>query len=292
MTSTPSTYSQGAEPSFTAMWHAHLRNMHATQHDRPILDDRQSVQLVPESVGAQVAEVMGRFSPHTADAIIAMSVVRHRLLLDQIHQADQAGVRQLVVLGAGLDTTAYRMPGDLSSWTVFEVDHPATQTWKQGRAAAAGWQTPSNLVYAPCDFESQEIFHALSAVGFDVTQPALVSLFGVILYLTREATIGAFEQLADLAPGSSVVVTYSPPPDGGDPIAAEAFGNSSKKVDSTGESFIGHYSAEDLEALIRHAGFGDVTHHPNDELSRHYFGDRSDGLRLAAIEQILTARPA
>ena len=128
------------EPSFTAMWHAWLRNTHATVHPSPIFYDTRSIQLVPEQTLGQVVSVMESFSPETADAIILMAVIRHRVLIDRLPQAHERGVRQLVILGAGLDTTAFRLPEWAHQWRVFEVDRPATQEWKRQKIAGVCWE--------------------------------------------------------------------------------------------------------------------------------------------------------
>lgn len=204
--------------------------------------------------------------------------------------ADRRGVRQLVILGAGLDTTAFDLPAWGERWRVFEVDHPATQEWKRQQIAQLDWNAPANLVYAPCDFETDGILGALDRAGFDRSQPAIVSLFGVILYLTLDATQATLAELASLAPGSEVTISYSPPPDGTDRVAAETFANATPTVDSTGESFIGHYRPHDLERLVRRAGFDNVTHDDIDALNARYLNGRPDRLRLHPIEQLITAR--
>jgi hypothetical protein len=100
-------YRAGREPSFTAMWRACLRNTHATAHASPIFIDTRSVQLVPADVCERVRSVMDGFSQETADAIVLMSVIRHRVLAERLPDANDRGGRQLVILGAGLDTTAF-----------------------------------------------------------------------------------------------------------------------------------------------------------------------------------------
>ena len=277
------------EPSFTAMWHAWMRNAHAGTHPSPIFADTRSVQLVPEATRRDVVTLMSGFSPQAADALIFMAVIRFRLLADRLPEANERGVRQLVILGAGLDTTVFSLSDWAQAWRVFEVDHPATQEWKRQQIANLGWQTPTNLVFAACDFETQTLLSALDAAGFDRTRPAVVSLFGVILYLTADATKALLRELASLAPGSEVLMTYSPPPGGPDPAVEEVWDKSSPKVDETGESFIGHYTAAEIERIVRDAGFRDVQHHHVDALNATYFADRSDGLELHTIEQILTA---
>jgi methyltransferase (TIGR00027 family) len=282
-------YRAGREPSFTAMWHACLRNTHATAHASPVFVDTRSVQLVPADVRLRVQSVMDGFSATTAEAIVLMSVIRHRLLAERLPAAFQRGFRQLVILGAGLDTTALALAEEGVDWRVFEVDHPATQEWKRAQIANVGWELPESLVFAPCDFESQDLLSALDLAGFDRTQRTVVSMFGVILYLTLDATRATLRQLAGLAPQSEITVSYCPPPDGTDPAASETFAKASPTVDATGESFIGYYRDSELEQLAHEAGFSDVIHHPLAALNARYFNSRPDGLLLHSIEQLLTA---
>jgi len=232
---------------------------------------------------------MDGFSPETADAIVLMSVIRQRVLAERLPAANERGVRQLVILGAGLDTTAFALPAWGHAWRVFEVDHPATQEWKRAQIAHVGWTRPPNLVFAPCDFETQDLLSALDAAGFVRTRPAVVSLFGVILYLTRDATQTTLRQLAGLAAQSEVTLSYCPPPDGTDPIVTEVFERASPTVDASGERFIGYYREAELERLAREAGFSAVIHHPLATLNARSFDGRPDRLRLHPIEHLLTA---
>jgi methyltransferase (TIGR00027 family) len=277
------------EPSFTAMWHAWIRNAHATTHESPIYVDTQSVQLVPDATVQDVETLMGGFSAETADALILMAVIRYRVLADRLPDAGQRGIRQFVILGAGLDMTTFSLPSFARSWRVYEVDHPATQEWKRRELAKLGWGVPGNLVFAPCDFETQDLLGAIAAAGFDRRLPTMVSLLGVILYLTADSTEALLRDLASLAPGSEVVMTYNPPPDGIDPVVQEVWDKSSPKVDETGESFIGHYTSSQIQALAAEAGFSEAIHHSVEDLNAAYFCDRPDGLRLHSIEQLLIA---
>ncbi len=282
-------YRAGREPSFTAMVHACLRNTHATAHASPIFTDTRSVQLVPPDVRQRAQAYLDGFSPQTADALVLMSVIRYRVLAERLPEANGRGIRQFVILGAGLDTTGFALPAWADDWRVFEVDHPATQDWKRAQIANLGWETPPNLVFAPCDFETQELLSALDAAGFDRTRPAVVSLFGVIIYLTLDATKATLSKLAGLAAQSEVTISYTPPPDGTDFVARETREKTSPVVDASGESFIGDYRESELERLVRNAGFSDVIHHPLTVLNARYFDGRPDGLQLHPIEQLLTA---
>ena len=237
----------------------------------------------------QFLSFMDAYSKEAADAIVLMSVIRQHVLADGLPAAHDRGVRQLVILGAGLDTTAFAWPAWAAEWRLFEVDHPATQQWKRQQITKVGWHTPSNLVFTPCDFETQDLLSALDAAGFNRTSQTTVSLFGVIVYLTPDATRATLAQLATLARGSEVLITYCPPPDGTDAAAQETFDKASPRFDTAGESFLGYYRESEIERLVREAGFQDVIHHPNESLNARYLTHRTEGLRLHPIEQLLTA---
>jgi methyltransferase (TIGR00027 family) len=266
-----------------------LRNTHATAHTAPILSDTYSVQLVPHNVRKQVQTFMDGFSQTTADACVLALATRQRVFADRLAVANDRGFRQVVILGAGLDTTAFTLPAWGSDWRVFEVDHPATQEWKRAQIAAVGWTLPPNLVFAPCDFEAQDLLSALAAAGFDRTQPAVLGLLGVIDYLTLDATQATFRQLVSLPAPSEVTISYNPPPDGTDPIADEAFKRLAPRVDAAGERFLGYYRESEIERLVREAGFSDIIHHPIAALNARFFNDRPDHLRLYSVQQFLTA---
>ena len=277
------------EPSFTAMWCAWARNNHATVHRSPIFSDTRSVQLVPEQALERVVSAMKGFSQEASDALILLTAVRQRVLADRLSLAHERGVRQLVILGAGLDTTGFGLPEWGDHWRVFEVDHPATQEWKRKRITDVCWEVPPNLVFAPCNFEREDLLSALAAAGFEPQLPSLVSLFGVIIYLTADATKAILTELATLAPGSEVTLTYESPPDGADPVVQETYDKVSPVVEATEESFVGYYHEWEMEALVCAAGFRDAIHHSTDELNARYLAGRSDYLRLRAIERLLTA---
>jgi methyltransferase (TIGR00027 family) len=265
------------EPSFTAMAHAYARSLHAEHDPSPIFSDTRSVQLVPADAVTRSRAFLGMFSPAAAEAFVLMSVARHRVLADELPRAHARGVRQLVVLS---------LPPWGAQWRVFEVDEPATQTWKRTRIAELGWELPQTLSFVPCDFERRAVLDALEAGGFDTEMPALVSLFGVLMYLGADAASATLVELGRLAEGSKVVLTYSVRPDGSDPDVQEAFALGSPVTDSTGESATGYYPDEEMERMVRDAGFADVVLHSLEELNGRYFGGVP---RLRAFEQILTA---
>ena len=172
---------------------------------------------------------------------------------------------------------------------MFEVDTPETQEWKRQQITAIGWEVPPNLVFAPCDFEQQGLLSALTAAGFDARLPALVSLFGVILYLNADATKQTLAELATLTSGSELMITYCSQADQADPVVRELMVKSTPVVDATGETYVGYYQESEMDSLVRTAGFSDALHHPIEKLNARYFAGRPDGLRLRPMERLLTA---
>jgi len=120
-------------------------------------------------------------------------------------------VRQYVILGAGLDSFAYRNPFPSAALHVYEIDHPDTQNWKRQRLRDAGIELSQSLTFIPVDFERHTLADAMATGGFDSSQPAFVSWLGVSAYLTREAVMNTLAYVASLAPGSEIVFSYVVP---------------------------------------------------------------------------------
>ncbi len=168
--------------------------------DQPkVLDDPLAVPIV----GAEAAEKL-RASPKernhpVARAFRAFMVARSRYAEDQLAQAVERGVRQYVVLGAGLDTFAYR--NHYAQLRVFEVDHPATQAWKLEQLQTAGIAIPASLKFVPVDFEQQTLADGLEKGGFESGSPAFFSWLGVTPYLTRESCMATLRFIAQMPAG-------------------------------------------------------------------------------------------
>ena len=139
----------------------------------------------------------------------ASMVARARFVEDLVLEQAAQGVAQYVILGAGLDSFAQRRPDIASRMRVFEVDQPAPQEWKRRRLVELGYGVPEWLQLVPVDFEAgASAWQALAEAGFDATRPAFVASTGVSMYLTRDATLATFRQVAALAPGSTLAMTF------------------------------------------------------------------------------------
>ena len=127
---------------------------------------------------------------------------RSRYAEDRLAEAVAQGVTQYVVLGAGLDTFAYRNP--FPALRVFEVDFPATQVWKRTMLEEAAIALPSNLVFVALDFEHQTLAEGLTQAGLDLQKPAFFGWLGVVPYLTLDAFRATLSVVAQMPAGSAV----------------------------------------------------------------------------------------
>jgi methyltransferase (TIGR00027 family) len=199
-------------PSATAHRVAMRRAAHQLP-DRPVvLDDPIALRIVGARGAAAIRANPRRFDSNFGRSLRLFLVARSRLAEDALATAVAAGVRQYVVLGAGLDTFAYRNPHPADALRVFEVDFPATQAWKRQLLRHAQIAEPASLTFAPVDFERDTLAHGLSAAGFDAAQPAFFSWLGVSMYLTRDAVMATLGFVARCPAGSGVTFDYLIPP--------------------------------------------------------------------------------
>lgn len=215
--------------SRTAMMTAYSRGYHAA-HDHPrIFDDFLAYRLLTEdertSVETQLMTSLRTFNPASAasfpdhaaamewmmqaGAAPAIVFPRAQYAEESLEKAVELGVRQYVILGAGLDTFAFRRPELMESLQVYEVDHPATQSYKRQRLTDLGWELPESLHFVPLDFMLQSLTAALTHSSLDPRAPTFFSWLGVTYYLTRDVVFATLRDIADVAPtGSSLIFDY------------------------------------------------------------------------------------
>jgi len=182
---------------------------------------------------------------------------RTRFAEDALAAAYERGARQLVVLGAGLDTYAYR--GELRDrLRIWEVDHPSTQAWKRRRLADAGIALPANLTFAPVDFEHETLAEGLDAAGFDAREQAFFTWLGVVPYLTEEAVRSTLGFISSLPHGAHVVFDYADPPESLSPEMRIAHARRAARVAESGEAFRSYFESEKLRAQLMAFGFRQV----------------------------------
>lgn len=273
-------------PSRTAQRVAVRRAAHQLL-DRPLVfEDPFALKIIgPDAASATEAKGDGRVS----GSFRAFMAVRSRYSEDELACAVARGVRQYVVLGAGLDTFAWRNPWpDLR---VFEVDFPATQHWKRQRLANVAMGEPALLTFAPVDFETQTLADGLRAAGFRTDQPAYFSWLGVTMYLTPEAFEASAGFIGALPPGSGVTFDYAVARSELGVFERLALDHLGKKVASIGEPFQLFFRPPELAATMRQLGFGETEDLGTDQLNSRYFPGRTDGLRLrGGIGRMMRAR--
>jgi len=278
-------------PSRTAQRVAVRRAAHQLL-DRPLVfEDPFAMTIIgPDAAAATLARAEGRVS----SSFRAFMAVRSRCSEDELAAAVARGVTQYVVLGAGLDTFAWRNP--FAGLRVFEVDYPATQHWKKQRLVNVGMEIPRSLTFAPVDFESQTLAEGLHSAGFRADLPAYFSWLGVTMYLTREAFESTVSFIGALPPGGGVTFDYAVERSELGIFERLALDHLAKKVASMGEPFRLFFRSQELADTMRRLGFSDLEDEGKDELNRRYLGEeagesRADGLKLrGGIGRLMRAR--
>ncbi|MFE2868688.1 class I SAM-dependent methyltransferase [Embleya sp. NPDC059259] len=232
----------------------------------------------------------GDMDPTLTEWFRAAIVARARFIEDLVVEQADRGVGQYVILGAGLDTFAQRRPEIASRLRVFEVDRPEPQVWKRRRLDELGFGVPDWLRLVPVDFEAGgSWWDRLTAAGFDAEQPAVVVSTGVALYLSREANAATLRRLAELAPGSTLAMTFQLPPQLLDPDKRAGFEVAVRGARESGTPFVSFFAPEEMLTLAREAGFPQARHVSAADLNDRYFTDRPDGLRTSSGEELLVA---
>ncbi|MBK9206208.1 MAG: class I SAM-dependent methyltransferase [Candidatus Obscuribacter sp.] len=211
----------------------------------------------------------------------ASIIARARYIEDLILELSRQSIKQYVILGAGLDTFAQRRPEIASHLKVFEVDQAGPQKWKAQRLIELGYGIPEWLRFVPVDFEvSGDWWQNLIQAGFDINAPAVVTSTGVSMYLTVDAISAMMRQVATLAPGSTLAMTFLLPLEMAAPEIREGMERSAKGAAASGTPFISFFKPEQIISLAKDAGFKKVEHVSAFNLNTKYFADRSDDLRL------------
>ena len=194
-----------------------------------------------------------------------------------------------MVLGAGLDTFAYRQPPYAGVLTIFEVDHPDTQTWKRASLATADIPLPANVRLVPVDFERQTLSEQLTAAGFDAERPACFSWLGVTQYLTLPAIDETLRFVAGLPAPSTIVLTFVLADDAlpGDEQARKR--EHVQMSTQVGEPWMTFFRPDDLRTRLHELGFSRVFHLTPEQANACYFAGRQDGMHLRPLEQLISA---
>lgn len=272
-------------PDGTAVRVALWRALHAEIDAPPlVIEDRIGLQLIaPGPDWRDRRDMNPRYTSRARASIVA----RARFIEDLVAEQAKGGVGQYVLLGAGVDTFAQRRPEVASRLAVFEVDQPDPQTWKRRRLAEEGFAIPQWLHFVPVDFEGPW-WDELIAAGFDAERPAVVASAGVVMYLTETATADTLARLADMATGSTLVMSFMVPLELVEPGERRAVQGSRRGMRAAA-GIASFYAPEQIADMARHAGFGDVRYISAADLTDRYFAGRPDGLRPSSAEALIVA---
>lgn len=263
----------------------------AVQREEPppwVIDDHLALPLAGPDGRALLDRLRAEVPrPHLL-AFSRWMCVRARFSEDIAEQAAAAGTGQYVILGAGLDSFAYRRGDLLRRLRVFEVDHPASQAWKRRRLAELGIQPPAGLVFAPVDFERQTLQDGLARAGFNPGQLAVVSWVGVTMYLTLDAIHATLATLAGCRRGSRVVLTYNQPPDALTGSTAQIAATFAAIAADMGEPFLSRFLPTEIAELLQQHGFGQITDFGPDQARAAYFPGQA-GVEIAGAQRLIAA---
>jgi methyltransferase (TIGR00027 family) len=285
-----------AKPSRTALRVAIRRAAHQILDSPRVLEDPVAMRIIGPELAARLTANPGEHSGIASRSLRAFLVARSRFAEDELARAVTNGVRQYVVLGAGLDTFAYRNPhastsSKSSGLSVFEVDHPATQAWKREQLRAAEINIPPETVFVPVDFERETIAEGLSRVGFATEQKAFFSWLGVTPYLTDRAFTETVTYIASMPFGSGVVFDYAVPRASLKFLERLAFDRISARVATAGEPFQLFFDPKQLADRLHQTGFTHLEDLGIEELNARYFRGRTDKLRVrGALGRMISAQ--
>ncbi len=277
-------------PSKTALRVAIHRAAHQVVDDVRVFEDPFALRILG----------MGKEPPSPSDpswpkqgpistGMRAFVTARSRYAEDALHIAVGRGVRQYVVLGAGLDTFAFRNTYPEDVLRAFEVDHPTTQTWKRACLRQADMPVPSTLTFAPVDFEGETLEEGLGRAGFDNGKSAFFSWLGVTQYLTVDKVVAVLRFVASLPPGSGIVFDYTISPSLLNPAARAAFEKIAHHVAMEGEPFRSTFVPSELRNNLAAMGFPDIEDLGPAELNALYFQNCADKLKVGGFARLVRA---
>jgi len=270
------------------MMAATTRGLHRLWGEPPwVFDDPLALVLVGPAWKGLRDELVDRLGDDLFQRTTALVVGRARCTEDRLMAGE---FEQYVVLGAGLDSFAWRRPDALArGLRVFEVDHPTSQAWKLARVEALGLPQSDRHVFVPVDFEVDTVAVGLDRAGFDWRKRTFFSWLGVVPYLTVDAVEATLRSLARAGPGSEIALTYliaeSLMEDVGHTML-DRFGGLAAGV---GEPFRTMWTPAEAEACARRCGLDVAAHPSRAEIEARYFAGRADGLAPFTFEQFLVA---
>lgn len=289
MSTLPTNIVRQGEPSRSALSVASLRAAHQLLDEPLVLSDPIALPLLGASTEAALRDDPFALNDPMSRGLRAALVARSRFVEDELSSCVAAGVRQYLVVGAGLDTFAYRNPYRDEGLRVFEVDHPGTQRWKQQLLAEASIGVPASLTFVAADFERDDLASVLRLAGFRADQAACVSWMGVTMYLTTDAVAATLRTVAGFAAGSRLCFDYRVPVTMLNPVERVINEVIEQRVTALGEPWLSAFDPTHLRQQMLELGFSTAESATPEDLNARYFARRKDGLRTGGGGRIMCA---
>jgi methyltransferase (TIGR00027 family) len=277
---------RAGQPSRMARGAAAYRAIHQRLEGGAIFSDPYASRILDPEMLARLEEMAADPSLRPLRLLIA---ARSRFSEDTLGASVARGVRQIVVLGAGLDTFSLRNPYADLGVRVFEVDFPATQEWKRERLREAGLAVPASLTFAPVDFERQSLADGLARAGFEANRPAFFQWLGVVPYLTREAISDTLDFIAGI-PDSEVVFDYAEPFENYSPDRRAYIMGVARSAAERGEPWLSFFDPTELSRLLRDKGFAIVEDLGIGELADRFYGSLKEGIPVGPGGHVVRAK--
>jgi methyltransferase (TIGR00027 family) len=277
---------RAGRPSATAQGAAAYRALHQAIDKGTIFNDPFAIRILDEETRARLDEIAADVSLRPWRLFIA---ARSRFSEDSLAAYVAQGARQVVVLGAGLDTFSLRNPHADLGVRVFEVDYPATQDWKRQRLKQAGLAEPALLTFAPVDFEREKLADGLMAAGFQSDRPTFFQWLGVVPYLTSEAISATLDFIAAM-PDSEVVFDYAEPFENYSPDRRQSVMSTAAKAAARGEPWLSLFDPGELYEMLRGKGFSLVEDLGLAELTDRFYGALKRGTIIGPGAHVVRAR--
>jgi methyltransferase (TIGR00027 family) len=274
-------------PGHTATLAAVGRAFH-NQGDRPLLTDHLALGLAGEAGTRLLAQLTAQLPEASRQSFGLAFAIRARFVEDAVDDAIRDGLDQYVILGAGLDSFAYRRPDLAEHLAIFEVDRSASQAWKRRRLHEMGVAIPASVRFVPVDLTNGALRAPLVDAGFDPKKPAIVSAIALTQYLAQPAIEEMLQLVASFAAGSRLVTTYVVPEAELSELAAAGLKWTMSQAEERGEPFLSLFRPSEFEELLRRSGFVRVEQAGAEELRKAYLADRPDA-QLTGIERLATA---
>jgi methyltransferase (TIGR00027 family) len=273
------TFMKAGFPSKTAVSAAAHRAVHQFVDFPHVFRDPLALAIVGPADLVFMVECAGAWLAACRE-MRAFIVARSRYAEDQLARAVAAGTAQYVILGAGLDTFAYRHPFSHKELRIFEVDHPDTQAWKLRRLAEAAIPVPSDVSFVPFDFERRGLDLAMEKAGLRLGEPTFFSFLGVSPYLANDVVMGILALIHSLCPDNAVAFDYAAPRETLPSWEMLEFDAVSARVRQISEPFRAFFSPQALISDLKAIGFRRVENPTTEELNALYFRHRLDALVL------------